>query len=1195
MRTGAIFARGSCRALKWIAVLGALSALGSAQAVAQPTVTAIDAAEFVGAVVTVKVTDAVETDDAHMVTGTPDGSDFAISGTVAESASVSGDEITVTFASADAVAANARLSYTQPDDTRKQITSIATGVALANFTTALAEKDIPPVFTVDMDDVSREVDIEIDPAIELPTAEGGNGDLAYSITGLPAGVEFDDTVDPPTLSGTPTTVGSNTVVYTVADNDTNTAADDSDRMVFQFMVTEAAEPVVPVEVTVKSVSAATSVGEAGGLQVTVTADVPGGTSSIDSKMVMVEIVPSDGNAGAEPDDTTLLGTDGDGYYEWKKVPRTEKASTATFKFRVAIGQDLDAEDEKFKVEVEIDGDGMQSKEITINDAQDQKFSLSLPAAAKGAITEGADASTLTLKADPVKTFDIPVTLALNPNDPLKYTLGDLSADMFGISSVTATIAAKADGDREEDTITVAAYTTGTLGNDQKIAELEITVEDADALPEVTATAIVLDEEGDPMDPQPDMVESIEEGEMIDLKITVVDKDGKAMKAAEDLMVSLMPTGDADQQDYRLSMHPIAIDEGADSATIVLTAVMDQDIGMETLMFDAVVSGDAKIGPETRASMGVLNLAIVDATEKLVEAKSDTELMPIIYGAIDDGDGDDDMFSPGEMIELDASMLFTVRDGYSLGYAASSDMTDVAGASSSGSMVTVMAMMEGGPADITITATANSMMSGVTRLEQTSPNVARVSFPVTVALDALSVTVAADPMEIMEGGMSTITATASRMVAASDGDVEITLDVVGDGMLSADSIMIAAGMMSGSVTLTATEDDDDYMDETVTVVAAGDGIMGSTQIAIAVTDNDEAPVDEPTVSAKTQEQVDAVFATAIADARTGSDWVEGGAAAMVDMSMLFNVAEGAMPAYSGVSSDEMVVSATSSGMMLTLMPMSDGMATITVTAAAGDDVASAMSDVMVADLPFMVEMVSASAAMVDEGMSITITATANKMVEGENVEVMLMRDGASTASMDDYSLDPPLITIMVGDDMGALTLMATDDVYVEGMERLTLAAMMGDMNVGMVMIEIADNDMESTFTLSGPEDMNLVEGESYELTVMADPAVPMDTEVMIMRDRSMSDADDADFTAEPVMIMAGETMGTTMLMVTEDGMDDAGHGMPEMLVVFGMVDGMETNSLTFYTWDMAVPALPLIAQLLLAAFLAIGGYRRYLRR
>ena len=41
--------------------------------------------------------------------------------------------------------------------------------------------------------------------------------------------------------------------------------------------------------------------------------------------------------------------------------------------------------------------------------------------------------------------------------------------------------------------------------------------------------------------------------------------------------------------------------------------------------------------------------------------------------------------------------------------------------------------------------------------------------------------------------------------------------------------------------------------------------------------------------------------------------------------------------------------------------------------------------------------------------------------------------------------------------------------------------------------------------------------------------------------------------------------------------------------------MQTNSVSFYLWDAAVPALPVIAQLLLAAFLAIGGYRRYLRR
>ena len=51
----------------------------------------------------------------------------------------------------------------------------------------------------------------------------------------------------------------------------------------------------------------------------------------------------------------------------------------------------------------------------------------------------------------------------------------------------------------------------------------------------------------------------------------------------------------------------------------------------------------------------------------------------------------------------------------------------------------------------------------------------------------------------------------------------------------------------------------------------------------------------------------------------------------------------------------------------------------------------------------------------------------------------------------------------------------------------------------------------------------------------------------------------------------------MLTIREDGAPDAGSGDPEMLVLYGMVDGMQTNSVTFMLWDMAVPALPLIAQ------------------
>ena len=101
--------------------------------------------------------------------------------------------------------------------------------------------------------------------------------------------------------------------------------------------------------------------------------------------------------------------------------------------------------------------------------------------------------------------------------------------------------------------------------------------------------------------------------------------------------------------------------------------------------------------------------------------------------------------------------------------------------------------------------------------------------------------------------------------------------------------------------------------------------------------------------------------------------------------------------------------------------------------------------------------------------------------------------------------------------------------------------------------------------------------AFDVVVRADPAHVDDSKTLTLQ------------------IMAGETTGTTMVMAVEDDEPDSGSGSPEMLTLYGMVDGMQTNSVSFYLWDAAVPALPVIAQLLLAAFLAVGGYRRYRRR
>ena len=481
-----------------------------------------------------------------------------------------------------------------------------------------------------------------------------------------------------------------------------------------------------------------------------------------------------------------------------EVPRTEKDSEAKTTFRVAVGQDLDAEDEMFQVAVSVDGAAKKSKVITIDDAQDQTFELKLPAAAKGAIKEGAAATKLTLAAVPAKTFDIAVILELDPSDPSKYTLGS-ARGYVGAEPFETTIAAKADSNRTKDMVTVTARTE----RDGFLDDLEIDVTDANELPMLEAK--VVDDKGKALSPQP---ESVKEGDTVKIMLMVVDKDGKAKKAAEKLSVSLMASG-GDAQDYRLSTHPIEIASGKDSsAAVELMIAEDQDVGAETLMLDATVSGEAKNGAGTKAVMNILSLMIEDGTVKQVYPKPEKEVQDAIYAAKNAGAGDDMTFTEGEMIELMGNALFDKAEGVTVDYTAMSSDGSVASASVSGGMITVTA--EGsGMADITITAVANT--SGVKILDQTDPGRASIMFPVEVGLEALSIELKGpEDMNLVEGMSATVTATANRPVTEA---VTVTLmrdrgmSTAGDDDFRAEPITIAAGATSGTTMVMAVEDED----------------------------------------------------------------------------------------------------------------------------------------------------------------------------------------------------------------------------------------------------------------------------------------------------------------------------------------------------------------------------------------------------
>ena len=160
----------------------------------------------------------------------------------------------------------------------------------------------------------------------LPEASGGDGDLTYSVSALPAGLEFDALSR--TLAGTPTAAsdGALTVTYTVTDSDDDTAA-------LTFTITIAAAGTVPVFAAGASINNQTYiVGTA--IADWVLPAASGGTAPL---MYSVSVLP----AGLEFDAATrtLGGTPtaaSDGALTVTYTVTDANSATATLTFTIAV-------------------------------------------------------------------------------------------------------------------------------------------------------------------------------------------------------------------------------------------------------------------------------------------------------------------------------------------------------------------------------------------------------------------------------------------------------------------------------------------------------------------------------------------------------------------------------------------------------------------------------------------------------------------------------------------------------------------------------------------------------------------------------------------------------------------------------------------------------------------------------------------
>ena len=939
------------------------------------------------------------------------------------------------------------------------------------------------------------------------------------------------------------------------------------------------------------------------ITVTARARVPAGTASATPVTVTVDMEPH-GLHGATNETTDVILNPGTMTLTF---PANTTGSAVTREVTGTIPlqtiHDPDAEDETIVLAVSASGDGFsvvpgsdpgeeRRRTVTLDDDETQSYVLAL---ASGASPREGMAFDVVVRADPAHVDDSK-TLTLQI-DGAGYSLdtddGIDGAQLSGTLDVdrpsfTAEVTPPAnDGNRTEDTVTVTAY-SGTLGNAVEDASRSFAVADAHALPAPAAVVV------EARNAAGRVVTSVAEGGAVDLTVSVDRGRGAAAATGEALSVALAlaPSDPAQAATYRIS--PARVDLPAvtspngkqSAATVVrLEAQVDEFVDDDRLMLNLVTTGEAAYGAGSVDSS--FAIAVEDTTVKKIAPKSDAAVRQAFDAALVAAAGAEGL-NPGEAFSVAVRDLFEgMAAGSTVAYSATSSDPAVR-VSASSDEVTVTAVSPGSAA-VRVNARVTGPSSAV---PQTRSDEAAVEHIVTVTDVPLRVEITADPAAtVEEGGTITLTAAANRAVLAGE-DATVRLTVVGPVVEPVpSSVTIAVGATSAAAVLTV-EDDDAVKDlGDVTVVATGGSLATDhTRLEIAVTENDVETVHTYTFTSTAPRVTEGgeVQLVVTAEPAVEEETVVNLTASPRSLAGDFTLEPSAITIAAGgtsgtavlraVDDDEvedtetLTVTATGPGKVLvgTVEIMLVDNDAPTVVAKSQAEVDRAFDDAVAAAAGADGWTAGGRAAVLDarnlfvvaEGAAVTYAALSS------NSAVVTAATGATTVTLEPQAAGTAAIAVTATDSASGATATVSSGVTVS-------AAVV-------------------TYTLSGPADPNLVEGRSYELKVTASGAATTDATFTLRRDRAASDAGDDDFTLEPasIVVTAGATEGKAVLTVADDGEDERS----EALVLFATTaGGAEVGSLELTLWDASVPILPFVCQLLLAAFLAIGGYRRCRRQ
>ena len=1243
MRIGAIFARGSCTALKWMALVGVVLAVGTGQALAQTITGAWYNVTGTGvSQVTVKMSAAVQASGAGDIF-----EDFQLgttAGTAGGPSTSAGDEFTVTFGTAT-IAGTPTLTYTPSTTASDPVIEDSggrdVGVLRATVMPAVPDFGIIP---------NQSGYVGLDFTFSLPPTMGGVGTVTSTIPAfgatapgthtpgeLPDGLALTGT----TITGKPVAAGRFRVIVTATDDAAAdlTTAGSNHVGTAEFFIDVSAPPALMVTVS----AAPMTIAEGGTSTITATANrmVAASDGTVTVNLAVVGLASLSANsiaiaAGTQSGSVTLTSTP-------------------------------DADYVDHTVTVTATGSGITTSQnvmITVTDPPPAAILSVMVDAAPTTIAEGGT-STITATANRmVMTSDGVVTVQLRVVGQATLSAQSITIPA-GMDSGSVTLTSTADADYVDDTVTVTATGTAVAANHPNIV---ITVTDPEPAAALTVTVSAAPR-------------TIAEG-----GTSTITAMANRMVMASDgtVTVNLSVVGDA-----TLDANSITIAAGAESGTATLTSTHDDDYMDDTVTVTASGTGitgnleveitvsDDDSAPST--TLGQITAISVDgSTEKDVggtkrqhvtegvltkatitvrwshaqlrelwsgvaegskppDVPVTLQMMPVpsaeswLSEAENEAGHDDVTIGTAAMVVVPKKPKSVTSVGYEEGTGSTSIhfgqdpdaeneafklVTDASGfAADSLKESKVHVIEDDDPQNIVLKRDGSGVIyegrSGVKFDVTADPPREDLVLEVRFDLEDVTGQTVASRDNYIDKSIGTIpTGTGS---AAKD-TVTLTLDN-NDGNREDDQLALHAEVVVYALDTGAYRGIDDPDPVTITVVDVHklppltvSPSMGTLkegeELELTLTINRNPPdtiVIDGETREYTSEPVDVML--------TGSP----------DGVVQISPRPVKFPKHSGKASDgwtqemKVMVEAMTNDTI-------DGDRSVMITAEGAGTMAAngmgkrsyddqAVSLTVTDDTRKLVwaktldEVEAAVMAAKKAGMGDDMMFTAGEMIELEGNDLFGSAEGVSVG-----------YTAMVEGDAvsesvsGGMVTITADSM---GMAKVTITARASRPS-GAVMINDQTDPREASITialevglvalsieLSGPEDMNLVEGGMGGMvTATANRAVTEDTVVNLMRNRAMSSADDADFTAEPITIMAGQMKGSTMVMAVEDNMMENDGNMAEELVLYGMAAdnaGEVTGHVKFYLWDAAVPALPVIAQLLLAALMAVGGYRRYRRR